>query len=84
MIKIKEKPEKRPLFKESICSFLKARKVPIIIFAGIVVIFGILFCLYDIPSDAIIYGVQLSIVWSRVCISQMRKRQFMRQYQWLI
>ena len=67
MIKIKEKPEKRPLFKESICSFLKARKVPIIIFAGIVVIFGILFCLYDIPSDAIIYGVQLSIVWSGVC-----------------
>ena len=40
MIKIKEKPEKRPLFKESICSFLKARKVPIIIFTGIVVIFG--------------------------------------------
>ena len=67
MIKIKERPEKRPLFKESICSFLKARKVPIIIFAGIVVIFGILFCLYDIPSDAIIYGVQLSIVWSGVC-----------------
>ena len=70
MIKIKErpeKPEKRPLFKESICSFLKARKVPIIIFTGIVAIFGILFCLYDIPSDAIIYGVRLSIVWSGVC-----------------
>ena len=70
MIKIKErpeKPEKRPLFKESICSFLKARKVPIIIFTGIVAIFGILFCLYDIPSDAIINGVRLSIVWSGVC-----------------
>ena len=67
MIKIKERPEKRPLFKESISSFLKIRKVPIVIFTGIVVIFGILFCLYDIPSDAIIYGTQLSIVWSGVC-----------------
>ena len=67
MIKIKEKPEKSPLFKESISSFLKIRKVPIVIFTGIVVIFGILFCLYDIPSDAIIYGTQLSIVWSGVC-----------------
>ena len=67
MIKIKEKPEKRLLFKESICSFLKARKVPIIIFTGIVAIFGTLFCLYNIPSDAIIYGTQLSIVWSGVC-----------------
>ena len=55
------------MFKESICSILKARKVPIIIFTGIVAIFGILFCLYDIPSDAIIYGVRLSIVWSGVC-----------------
>ena len=67
MIKIKEKPEKCSLFKESFCSFLKARKVPIIIFTGIVVIFGTLFCLYGIPSDAIIYGIQLSIVWSGVC-----------------
>ena len=67
MIKIKEKPEKRPLFKESISSFFKICKVPIIIFTGIVVIFGILFYLYDIPSDAIIYGMQLSIVWSGVC-----------------
>lgn len=67
MIKIKERLEKRLLFKESICSFLKARKVPIIIFTGIVVIFGTLFCLYNIPSDAIIYGTQLSIVWSGVC-----------------
>ena len=67
MIKIKEKPEKSPLFKESISSFLKIRKVLIVIFTGIVVIFGILFCLYDIPSDAIIYGTQLSIVWSGVC-----------------
>ena len=67
MIKIKEKPEKSPLLKESISSFFKIRKVPIVIFTGIVVIFGILFCLYDIPSDAIIYGTQLSIVWSGVC-----------------
>ena len=67
MIKIKERPEKRLLFKESICSFFKARKVPIIIFTGIVVIFGTLFYLYNIPSDAIIYGTQLSIVWSGVC-----------------
>ena len=67
MIKIKERLEKRLLFKESICSFLKARKVPIIIFTGIVAIFGTLFCLYNIPSDAIIYGTQLSIVWSGVC-----------------
>ena len=67
MIKIKERPEKRLLFKESICSFFKARKVPIIIFTGIVAIFGTLFYLYNIPSDAIIYGTQLSIVWSGVC-----------------
>lgn len=67
MIKIKEKPEKSPLLKESISSFFKIRKVPIVIFTGIVVIFGVLFCLYDIPSDAIIYGTQLSIVWSGVC-----------------
>ena len=42
------------MIKESIFSFLKIRKVLIIIFAGIVVIFGILFYLYDIPFDAII------------------------------
>ena len=44
------------MIKESIFSFLKIRKMPIIIFTGIVVIFGILFYLYDIPFDAIIYG----------------------------
>lgn len=31
-------------------------------------IFGILFYLYDIPSDAIIYGCELSFVWSAVCL----------------
>ena len=46
----------RQIIQQSIFSFLKIRKVPIIIFTGIVVIFGILFYLYDIPSDAIIYG----------------------------
>lgn len=56
------------MIKESIFSFLKIRKVPIIIFTGIVVIFGILFYLYDIPSDAIIYGCELSFVWSAVCL----------------
>ena len=43
------------MIKESIFSFLKIRKMPIIIFTGIVVIFGILFYLYDIPFDAFIY-----------------------------
>ena len=56
------------MIKESIFSFLKIRKVPIIIFTGIVVIFGILFYLYDIPSDAIIYGCELSFAWSAVCL----------------
>ena len=56
------------MIKESIFSFLKIRKVLIIIFAGIVVIFGILFYLYDIPFDAIIYGCELSFVWSAVCL----------------
>ena len=42
--------------------------MPIIIFTGIVVIFGILFYLYDIPSDAIIYGCELSFAWSAVCL----------------
>lgn len=54
-MRIKEKAKERLLLQESICSFLKIRKVPIIIFTGIVVIFGILFYLYDIPFDAIIY-----------------------------
>ena len=40
----------------------------IIIFTGIVVIFGILFYLYDIPFDAIIYGCELSFVWCAVCL----------------
>ena len=31
-------------------------------------IFGILFYLYDIPSDAIIYGCELSFVWSAICL----------------
>ena len=35
---------------------------------GIVVIFGILFYLYDIPFDAIIYGCELSFVWCAVCL----------------
>ena len=56
------------MIKESIFSFLKIRKVLIIIFAGIVVIFGILFYLYDIPFDAIIYGCELSFVWCAVCL----------------
>lgn len=56
------------MIKESIFSFLKIRKVPIIIFTGIVVIFGILFYLYDIPFDAIIYGCELSFVWCAVCL----------------
>lgn len=56
------------MIKESIFSFLKIRKVPIIIFTGIVVIFGILFYLYDIPFDAIIYGSELSFAWSAVCL----------------
>ena len=56
------------MIKESIFSFLKIRKMPIIIFTGIVVIFGILFYLYDIPFDAIIYGCELSFVWSAVCL----------------
>ena len=56
------------MIKESIFSFLKIRKMPIIIFRGIVVIFGILFYLYDIPFDAIIYGCELSFVWCAVCL----------------
>lgn len=56
------------MIEESIFSFLKIRKVPIIIFTGIVVIFGILFYLYDIPFDAIIYGCELSFAWSAVCL----------------
>lgn len=66
-MRIKEKAKERLLLQESICSFLKIRKVPIIIFTGIVVIFGILFYLYDIPFDAIIYGCELSFVWCAVC-----------------
>ena len=58
----------RQIIQQSIFSFLKIRKVPIIIFTGIVVIFGILFYLYDIPSDAIIYGCELSFAWSAVCL----------------
>lgn len=58
----------RKIIQQSIFSFLKIRKVPIIIFTGIVVIFGILFYLYDIPFDAIIYGSELSFVWSAVCL----------------
>ena len=53
------------MIKESIFSFLKIRKVLIIIFAGIVVIFGILFYLYDIPfmrlsmdANCLLCGVQ--------------------------
>lgn len=60
--------KEREMIKESIFSFLKIRKVLIIIFTGIVVIFGILFYLYDIPFDAIIYGCELSFVWSAVCL----------------
>ena len=56
------------MIKESIFSFLKIRKVLIIIFTGIVVVFGILFYLYDIPFDAIIYGCELSFVWCAVCL----------------
>ena len=58
----------RKIIQQSIFSFLKIRKVPIIIFTGIVVIFGILFYLYDIPFDAIIYGCELSFVWCAVCL----------------
>lgn len=58
----------REIIQQSIFSFLKIRKVPIIIFTGIAIIFGILFYLYDIPSDAIIYGCELSFVWSAVCL----------------
>ena len=58
----------RKIIQQSIFSFLKIRKVPIIIFTGIVVIFGILFYLYDIPFDAIIYGSELSFAWSAVCL----------------
>lgn len=57
------KKEEKSIFQESIFSFLKVRKSSIVIFTGIVVIFGILFYLYDIPKDAIVYGCQLSIVW---------------------
>lgn len=67
-MRIKEKAKERLLLQESICSFLKIRKVPIIIFTGVVVIFGILFYLYDIPFDAIIYGCELSFVWCAVCL----------------
>lgn len=58
--------EARAVFCESIFSFLKMRRVPIIIFIGIVLIFGVLFYLYDIPQDAVIYGCQLSIVWGGI------------------
>ena len=58
----------RKIIQQSIFSFLKIRKAPIIIFIGIVVIFAILFYLYDIPSDAIIYGCELSFAWSAVCL----------------
>ena len=58
----------RKIIQQSIFSFLKIRKAPIIIFIGIVVIFAILFYLYDIPSDAIIYGCELSFEWSAVCL----------------
>lgn len=58
--------EARTVFCESIFSFLKMRRVPIIIFIGIVLIFGVLFYLYDIPQDAVIYGCQLSIVWGGI------------------
>ena len=67
-MRLKEKAEERLLLQESICSFFKVRKVLIIIFTGIVVIFGILFYLYDIPFDAIIYGCELSFVWCAVCL----------------
>lgn len=64
----KEEKRKTPglLFQESIFSFLKMRKVPIIIFTGIVFLFAVLFYLYDIPQDAVIYGTQLSLVWGIV------------------
>lgn len=58
----------RKIIQQSIFSFLKIRKVPIIIFIGIATIFGTLFYLYDIPSDAIIYGCELAFVWSVVCL----------------
>lgn len=63
MSKEEKRKDSRLLFNESIFSFLKVRKVPIIIFTGIVFIFAVLFYLYDIPQDAIIYGTQLSLVW---------------------
>lgn len=52
------------MIKESIFSFLKIRKVLIIIFAGIVVIFGILFYLYDIPLCDYLW---MRIVFCVVC-----------------
>ncbi len=58
----------REIIQQSIFSFLKIRRVPIIIFTGIAIIFGILFYLYDIPSDAIIYGCELSFAWSAACL----------------
>lgn len=58
----------REIIQQSIFSFLKIRKVPIIIFTGIAIIFGILFYLYDIPSDAIVYGCELSFAWSAACL----------------
>ena len=58
----------RKIIQQSIFSFLKIRRAPIAIFIGIATIFGILFYLYDIPSDAIIYGCELSFVWSAVCL----------------
>lgn len=63
MSKKEKSKDPRLLFQESIFSFLKMRKVPIIIFTGIVFIFAVLFYLYDIPQDAVIYGAQLSLVW---------------------
>lgn len=58
----------RKIIQQSIFSFLKIRRAPIIIFIGIATIFGILFYLYDIPSDAIIYGCELSFAWCAVCL----------------
>lgn len=63
MSKEEKRKELRLLFQESIFSFFKMRKIPIIIFTGIVSIFAVLFYLYDIPQDAVIYGTQLSLVW---------------------
>lgn len=63
MSKEEKRKELRLLFQESIFSFFKMRKIPIIIFTGIIFIFAVLFYLYDIQQDAVIYGTQLSLVW---------------------